>query len=167
MNRLKKLAATSFVALTVLIQPAFAANKFTKIAGFAAGSAALAAGVYAAVIRDMVKSKTIEASNDFLLTNEQSLERCKKAKKLLQKNKILFTKKEIKDIERVLEEKIPKLTRIINLAKTRQEHNQIMEKVANLYKIQLQYRLKGDMENCEICEKEIQNLLNKDINLAN
>ena len=39
MNSLKKLAATSFVVLTVLIQPAFAANKFTKIAGFAAGSA--------------------------------------------------------------------------------------------------------------------------------
>lgn len=166
MNKFKKITASFLLALTTLGQPAFAANKYiSKVAKIATGSAILAAGVYTVVIRDVAKSNIIDVSNDFFLT-ENAVQKCKKTKRLIQRNRFLFTKKELADMEKILDEKISKYTRACNLMKNREQHIQIMNKLSDLYKINLINKQNGDMKNYKLCEKMIASLLEEDNNLS-
>lgn len=167
MNKFKKIAATSLMLLTVLNTSTLACNKkLTKMANFAAKTAFLAAGVYAAAVRDIAKSNALVISGQIFLTKED-VDKCERTRRLIRNNKILFTKKEIKSIEKILDDKTegPRGSNksVLNLEK----HNQIMREVAELYKVQMQYKIKGDMENYEICQKNIDHLFEIDRELAN
>lgn len=167
MNKFKKIAATSLMLLTVLNTSTFACNKkLTRMANFAAKTALLTTGIYAIAVRDIAKSNALVISGQIFLTKED-FDKCETTRRLIRNNKILFTKKEIKSIEKILDDKTEGPRRSNKSVLNLEKHNQIMKEVAELYKVQMQYKMKGDMENYEICQKNINHLLKIGCELVN
>ena len=162
MKKLKKFVANLLILLTISNTSAFALNKKLHfVAGVVGTAAILTAGIYAFKMNDMVESQAIDILNQPSLAKED-IDKCEKTEQLIKNNKVLFTKKGTKSIEKILDDKTIELKKSNKLI-----HNQIMKKISDLYDMQLQYKIKGDMENYKICKKNINSLFQLGFELAN
>ena len=164
MKKLKKFVANLLILLTVSNTSAFALNK--KLHFVAGTTAILTAGIYFVAGRDIVKSKVINILGQPSFA-EEDINKCEQTKRLVKNNKLLFTKKEMKSIEKILDDETTELKKSNKRMQNREKYNQIMKEISELYDMQLQCRQKGDTENYEICQKNINHLLQLGYELAN